>query len=298
MGLRIIELFGHTPADQSPAAVQLRHTEGCPFSGTRCTKPLRDVVSGVCTVQQVKGGPVICCPVRLYADNYRIMGDIAVRAFGEGVQLIKPEDAKHAKHDGKKVVMFGKHSGGELQLPRINGRGGYFVDWILARIGTDGQLAEFVAVEVQSIDTTGSYREEREAYLSGRVFEGYSKAGLNWENVSKRILPQIIYKGHVLRREQLCMRGLFFVCPAPVYQRIHQRLGGHMLQYTNLQPGSLTFLWYDVGPTVEHGQRRGLTLEGEFRTTVDQVALAFTSPSNLPPANVYEQAIRTQLNRR
>jgi hypothetical protein len=30
-------------------------------------------------------------------------------------------------------------------------------------------------------------------------------------------------------------------------------------------------------------------------TTVDQVALAFTSPSNLPEPGVYEQAIRAEL---
>ena len=44
----------------------------------------------------------------------------------------------------------------------------------------------------------------------------YSNAGMNWENVNKRILPQLIYKGHVLRREELCRKGLFFVCPKHV----------------------------------------------------------------------------------
>ncbi len=51
--------------------------------------------------------------------------------------------------------------------------------------------------------------------MAGKPFTGYSKAGVNWENVSKRILPQLIYKGYVLRRERLCSKGLFFVCPKP-----------------------------------------------------------------------------------
>jgi len=44
------------------------------------------------------------------------------------------------------------------------------------------------------------------------------------------------------------------------------------------------------------GNLRGLRCGGIFTTTVDQVALAFTSPSNLPPQNVYEQAIREALS--
>ena len=51
---------------------------------------------------------------------------------------------------------------------------------------------------------------------------------MNWENVNKRILPQIIYKGHVLRLEERCTKGLYFVCPKQVYSRIRERLGGNL----------------------------------------------------------------------
>jgi hypothetical protein len=54
-------------------------------------------------------------------------------------------------------------------------------------------------------------------------------------------------------------------------------------------------MWYDVGPAVPAGQTRKLQLFGQFTTTVDKVALAFTAPDNLPPAGVYEQAIRAEL---
>jgi hypothetical protein len=261
----------------------------------RCIKQFNDrTVSGVCTVRQANERPVICCPVRLYADRYRILQEIAVSAFGEGVRLIPAQQSGAAAHDGKNVVVFGKRWGKELRLPNRGG-GGYFVDWILALIGTDGRLAEFVAVEVQAIDTTGSYRVEQEAYMRGEQFEAYIKSGRNWENVNKRILPQIIYKGHVLRRERLCRRGMFFVCPTPVYEHIRQRLGGNLLEY-GLQPGTLTFRWYDIGSAATNGNIRELRTEGEFTTTIDQVALAFTSPSNLPPAGVYQEAIEAELS--
>ncbi len=182
-----------------------------------------------------------------------------------------------------------------MRLPSRAGTGAYFVDWVLARLNAEGRLVEFVAVEVQSIDTTGNYRDERAAYLREEPFSSYSTAGLNWENVSKRILPQIIYKGHVLRRERLCNSGLFFICPTPVYERIRERLGGTLLEYIP-DRGSLTFMWYNVGPDSGPGNLRELQHQGQFTTTVDQVALAFTSPSNLPDANVYEAAIRAELD--
>jgi hypothetical protein len=168
------------------------------------------------------------------------------------------------------------------------------VDWVLARVSASGDLVNFVAVEVQSIDTTGNYRGEREAYLLEQPFPGRSTAGFNWENVNKRIVPQLIYKGHVLRQEPLCQKGLFFVCPTPVYEKIGERLGGGLRSYP-IQPGSLTIMWYDIGPDVPTGHQRELISVGHFTTTIDQVALAFTAPSNLPPAQVYENAIRASL---
>jgi hypothetical protein len=54
-------------------------------------------------------------------------------------------------------------------------------------------------------------------------------------------------------------------------------------------------MWYDIGPAVPNGRIRELKLGGQITTTVDQVALAFTAPKNLPPPKVFEQAIRAEL---
>lgn len=295
MALRIVELLGHAPQDPSRAASAARRNLRCPFLADRCTKQFRDgTTSGACTVRLVKSGPVICCPNRLYADNYRILQEVAEAAFGLGTHLIPAQEVTQVNHDGRYVAVFGQRWGRELRLPQRMGRGAYFVDWILALINREARLQEFVAVEVQAIDTTGNYRAERDAYMRGRNFTTYSDAGLNWENVSKRILPQIIYKGHVLRREPLCTKGLFFLSPTPVYERIRQRLGGEMLPI-HLQPGALTFRWYNIGAEVPDGQIRTLVYEGQYTTTVDQVALAFTAPANLPNIGVYQQAIEAEL---
>lgn len=297
MGSRIIEFFGYAPDDQSHEATTARAEKTCPFLKATCQKTLSDgSVSGACTLKPVKGGPVITCPYRLYAEDYTALADVAEAAFGKGCELHPgPTAARASCEAGKhRIAVFGKRWGKELRLPNRGTSGGYFVDWVLAKLDAEGKLIEFVAVEVQSIDTTGNYQQERLAYLRGEQFAGNSTAGFNWENVNKRILPQIIYKGHVLRRERLCKTGLFFICPTPVYNKIRERLGGKLLEYM-LQSGALTLMWYDVGPPVPHGEIRKLILNGKFTTTVDQVALAFTSPSNLPDANVYEAAIKAEL---
>lgn len=293
MASRIIEFFGYSPTDKSAAAVGARSNVNCPFLGQQCSKRLSDgLISGACTLKSINGGPVICCPIRLYANDYQILREVAEISFGGGIALV-PGNAI-TEQTGECIAVFGKGWGKELRLPTRGKSGAYFVDWVLAHLSEAGELLAFVAVEVQSIDTTGNYRLERETYLQEAPFSGVSTAGFNWENVNKRILPQIIYKGHVLRQEPLCKKGLFFVCPTPVYNKISERLGGGLRIYP-LQPGALTIMWYDIGEVVPDGQVRPLVKGGQLTTTIDQVSLAFTSPSNLPPAQVYEQAIRETL---
>ena len=246
---------------------------------------------GLDLLKPATSGPVICCPIRMYADDYRILHDVAKSAFGDDVRLIR--HLSEATCDGKDVIVFGKRWGKELRLPNRGKSGRYFVDWILAHLDTKKTLKEFVAVEVQTMDTTGTYRPAIEALLKGEV-QVKSKAGINWENVSKRILPQIIYKGHVLRREPLCLKGLYFICPRRVYEGINVRLGGNLQEY-HPQPGALTFRWYDVAASNVAGTPRLLEFQGQKTTTVDQVALAFTAPGNLPSPRVYEAAIRAEI---
>ena len=228
----------------------------------------------------------------MYAEDYRVLLDVATDAFGAGVRLCRTH--ADVKADGKDVMVFGKRWGKELRLPNRGDGGGYFVDWVLALLDSQRKLAGFVAVELQTMDTTGSYEAEVRAHLSGQPWDKGSKAGINWENVAKRILPQIIFKGHVLRNEPLCTKGMYFICPAPVHARIMTRLGGDLRKY-HPQSGALTFRWYDLAPPAKPGERRALAFGGQTTTTVDQVALAFTSPQNLPDPGVYEAAIRAEL---
>ena len=298
----IVDFFGYRAADTSDVSYAAAARRLCPFIHDTCSKTLgRDgLCSGVCSVRQVKSTDgVICCPNRLYAEDYKILRIVARNTFGIddcGLYSGRVAGSK-ARLEGKAVAVFGHRWGGELRLPKREGVGNYFADWVLALINEKGELEEFTSIEVQTIDTTGNYRDSREGLLDGRRIV-QSTVGLNWENVSKRIIPQLVYKGQVLQRESLCRSGLWFVTPETVYRRIAERLGGE----TNIafgyapQPGALHFLRYDYDDDARlvDGEPTPLIITGEGCTTVEQIQSAFNRV-RLPEPGVYGRALKEAL---
>ncbi|MGN0997794.1 MAG: NotI family restriction endonuclease [Candidatus Ventricola sp.] len=296
----IAEFFGYRAEDTSKPAISAAKRQMCPFTSKQCGKILaRDrISSGVCAVRQkTENSPnVICCPIRIYAEDYKMLKEISEKAFSCNLNLYAGRAAvEQARIENGAIAVFGHGWGGELRLPQRQGQGAYFVDWVLARLDGKGELAEFTAIEVQTIDTTGNYRGARTSLLDGRHIVADS-VGLNWENVSKRIIPQLIYKGQVLQREDLCRSGLFFVCPKPVYDRVLNRLGGiQRIPHFPMQPASIHFIAYDYLPIhAKDGMIRPLGIVEEHSTTVYKVQEAF-SALDLPEGNVYRDAIRRSL---
>lgn len=297
----IVDFFGYRAADASKESLGAVARNLCPFIHDTCTKTLgRDgSCSGVCAVKQVSSEQrVICCPIRLYAGDYEILRIVSRKTFGVELGLYSGRAAvDKARAEGGAVAVFGHRWGGELRLPKRNGVGNYFADWVLARLDGCGELVEFTSIEVQTIDTTGNYRDSRSGLLDGRR-EVRSTVGLNWENVSKRIIPQLVYKGQVLQREPLCRSGLWFVTPESVYERIIERLGGteNMAFGYAPQPGALHFLRYDydVAARLVDGAPTPLVEVGDECTTVEQVQAAF-SRVRLPEPGVYGMALREAL---
>lgn len=295
----ITEFFGYRAEDDSAKSLKMAADKKCPFLGTTCTKVLgrTRTISGVCAIMQKSAGSpsVICCPNRLYADDYKMLHTISKMAFQQDLPLYSGRTAVNkAKEECGAVAVFGHGWGGELRLPQRSGVGSYFVDWVLARLDGDGQLVEFTAIEVQTIDTTGKYSDAQKALKNSRKIIA-DTVGLNWENVSKRIIPQLIYKGQVLQREELCKTGLYFVCPMPIYTRVMTRLGGkEKIPVFPTQPAAIHFVAYDYAEelgTVRKGTIAPLDIVEEHCTTVYKIQEAF-SALNLPEGNVYGNAIR------
>ena len=307
MALKIVEFFGFPPLD--PAATRYIRSLQCPFVGHPCIKPKH----GACSViMPNEEQPVICCPNRMYSDKFKIIKEIAEGVFERTCTFIDIDEAKKRISGesnpltGNEVIMIGKYTGGELSIPKPMGirssrSRSYYIDWVLALLGVDGKIQDIVAIEVQTIDTTGNYKDQSAAFFSGIPFtcgtgasKDFSKAGLNWENVNKRILPQLIYKGHTLRLESRCKRGMFFVCPAQVFESIKERLGENLRPYPQ-GPGTITFCSYGLRKCKKTNMLE-VTLDQKHTTTVDVIATAFTSPQNLPNQDSYSTAIEKALS--
>ena len=298
----ISEFFGYRAEDRSAVALKAVADKICPFLGSSCVKVLgrERTISGVCAIRQKTAGSpsVICCPNRIYAEEYKMLKTISRKAFGEELSLYAGRAAVgKSKEEGGAIAVFGHGWGGELRLPQRQGTGSYFVDWVLARLDGKGDLTEFTAIEVQTVDTTGKYSDAQKALKKNRMIVS-DTVGLNWENVSKRIIPQIIYKGQVLQREELCRTGLYFVCPSPIYRRVLNRLGGKdKIPAFPTQPAAIHFVAYDYvasfGETPD-GATVPLGILEEHCTTVYKVQEAFSAVS-LPDGNVYGNAIRKSL---
>lgn len=97
--------------------------------------------------------------------------------------------------------------------------------------------------------------------------------------MSKRIIPQIIYKGQVLQREELCKERLVFRVPKAVYDHVLDRLGGKTkLPKVPPQPAAIHFLAYDyIESEPVDGSIRTIGFIEEHCTGVYKVQEAFST---------------------
>ena len=241
-GRDIGELFGYAPDDLSGVAVRHFREGICPFSGVGCGKidHSRGIVYGVCSVSKgSRAGAesdVIVCPERIYADHYECLQNIVEEVWEDSSRddLVVGGELHELRSEAMRreepVVAFGQRSGREVSAPGAS----MSMDWVLQRYRRVGEQlipAEFVGAEVQSIDITGNYRAPWNAYDSMKQGHSHqihsipnSGHGLNWANVHKRLLPQIVRKGNLYVRTRTC-KGFFFITPDVVFERFESILG-------------------------------------------------------------------------
>jgi hypothetical protein len=224
---------------------------------------------------------------------------LGVQLDGSGLPVtVKGSEARATAAKISNVVagVFGKGWDSEIKLPpTLPGAGGYSVDFVLVAVDPIGTVLSIVPVEVQTIDTTNSYKASVNALRANRTIVP-STFGMNWENVNKRILPQLIIKGLMLQAERLCAHGIFFVTPKPVYDRIMLRLGGEArLREIPRQPGSITFVRLDYHGHPQAGNQAALATLPLRTISTSDMSLAFITPENLPPAGSYETLVRARI---
>ncbi len=289
-GRDITELFGYSPDDHSSTARDARNLQKCPFSSSSCTKTNHDksIIYGVCSVSEGSttnpGRDVIICPKRLYHNDLKIIQNIAIRTWGERFEFISGGSMEDLRNKIKTssnpnvVVAFGHNSGKEIS---INAGAQMSMDWILQTYN-NGMPKEFIGIEVQSIDITGNYRNNHKFYMNSTqdirgdsLIAPNSEHGLNWANVHKRLIPQLIRKGNIYKNDIRC-KGFYFILPEVVYERFENILG-----YIKEQEGSnrnnITIATVSLESSPSEGTPRKIKFNRFITYSIESIKEAFGS---------------------
>lgn len=299
-GKDIEEIFGYAPDDTAPIVRTTWALKACPFVGKGCIKYNHDrsICYGTCSVsnRDAKGfkETVIICPNRFYADNYAAIRNVAEDAFGRGYTFYTyPEYVQNLLTADRCVVALGHDSGREVRLGRSMS-----MDWVIARI-ENNTLIEYAGIEIQSIDITGNYRDNWHAYnqLPGHPTDHIpsSQHALNWANVHKRLIPQLIRKGLVYSRSAFVKRGLYFVLPDRVYCEF-EKVIGPLPPPKFTDNTMITVFTYDLGGSVSSGKHRPLTLARSLRFSLSDFSEQFIAGVDLPSGEMLDARIRDMLN--
>lgn len=286
----LIEVFGHAPNDITSKARKFWGLNACPFIGRACTKfdHTNTICYGTCSVSNA-GQDVIICPNRLYANNYETIRYVSEDVFGKLPFMLFDEYLKKESNSLNCVVALSQNSGREVKLSKMS------MDWVLAHI-RNGKLIEYVGIEVQSIDITGNYRDAWYAARDKKPDIPPSAHGLNWANVHKRLMPQIIRKSLVYSKSALVKNGLYFIVPEPVYQRFEEIIGSDIPTVKTSGKDVITVFTYDLGNLVAHGKARELVRNRTVRFELNEFSARFISGPNLPAGNELDNKIREILD--
>lgn len=234
-GNDLCEIFGYAPDDTSDKARKQWKSQECPFIGGICIKHSHPQdgkvgVYGTCSVtNKVRTGTedIIICPQRLYANNYASLQSVVHDAVGSELPFLTVNTYSIHKANNdlpeRYVVMLGRNSGKEISLSNA----GFItlsLDWVMVYV-IKGEVQLILPCEVQSIDTTGNYYANWYAYSRELDIIPDSKHGMNWANVWKRLIPQLILKGSIAATSKLCHKGIYFAVPDRVYLQFEKLIG-------------------------------------------------------------------------
>ncbi len=175
---RIAEFFNFSTKNDNVTWAEIVSTQFCGYLNKKCIKVRKsspEIAIGTCSVQYGKGNQeIIICPHRLIEKS---------KIFFDCLHLLTLHEPGNELH----VVS-------EINIP------GGSVDYFLASV-VNRKIIDFVGIELQTLDTTGTVWPERQRFLTDLNIveepeEGYGdKAfGMNWKMTAKTILVQLHHK--------------------------------------------------------------------------------------------------------
>ncbi len=174
----VVELFTHSAGEPGQDWLRIVQEQQCPFLGKRCYKVRKSdpgISIGTCTVLYGrKPEPIIICPTRLIERR---------QIFVDCLHLLTTHEPGNELH----IVS-------EVSIP------GGSVDYFLVS-ARDGRVRDFVGIELQTLDTTGTVWPERQRLLkelgvprADAAEDSDKPYGMNWKMTAKTILVQMHHK--------------------------------------------------------------------------------------------------------
>jgi hypothetical protein len=197
----LAEVLGFPTENFSEEAARHRKNRLCPYNNKvpSCTKDKANDPLGVCSVFE-GNALAITCPVRFRQDW--IIAEDAARFFF-------PEDAKWTSLT-------------EIRLDDKHGRSAGNIDIVLVAYDEQGRLTDFGALEVQAVYISGNIRRPFEHYMADPI----NRHNMDWSergtyprpdylsSSRKRLAPQLIYKGGILKtwqkKQAVALHRLFY----------------------------------------------------------------------------------------
>lgn len=275
---KVVELFGVSTGSKRVANwPTIIAEQKCVFLNKRCYKVRKsnpEISIGSCTVLYGKNAePVIICPTRLIERG---------QIFTDCFHLLTTHEPGNELH----VVS-------EVAIP------GGSVDYFLVSV-KDGKVKDFVGIELQTLDTTGTVWPERQRLLAelgvprGDDAENSDKPyGMNWKMTAKTILVQMHHKvqtfEHVHKKLVLVIQDKLLSYMSSEFQFDHlkspARIGDsmHLHAYSmgQTQTGDFRLTMASRLSTDADGISTCLGLQAEARVELAQIIRALEAKISL-----------------
>lgn len=232
----------------------------CPFIQSRCPKrtiQLPKEPYPVCSLWRRSDGAadpgtdlIFVCPKRFYAVDF----------LSEVIEHCWPGD----KPDNPMVVR-------EIKMAGFGN-----VDIVIADVKKDGEIGQFLSVELQAVDITGSVFDAYKALRVGDDLEKRPTYGFNWDNVYKRYITQLIRKGYFHHHWK---SKIVAVIPEQIYQYILNR--ADFVRSPDVKNAQINIIFMTY--ILEHDPAR----PGEYHPKL--VTVEGTHHSNLQSAILYKE---------
>lgn len=229
----ICEILG-TPAGQMRNPVNAGYI--CPYIYNKCIKRSQRISGAypICSIyrwQKNKTEPICVCPKRFFEVD--IVNDVV------------------------KYCWTGESPKNIVYTHEVKMSGFGTVDFVVADVD-EGIVKNFVSVELQAIDITGSCEPAYTAVLNSQTLEKKPQYNFNYLNVRKRFIAQLITKGFFHHHWGTRIVALL---QDTIYDKIKQDVGFHELK---AEEGNIVFMLYKFIDAPENG-------EGHLKLSFDRV---------------------------